>query len=275
MSTESNTNIPVEKRWSKYNKMHVVQAGDEGFYSLVFARCQPTDTAVSVSFKLHAALWNPGPNYLSACEEALPVLFFIFFVFFAGATGVWIWLLIKGGNKVQKIHYMMAVLLVVKTMAMLFESIRYHFIATTGVGHEWSVIYYIFAFLKGLLLFTVILLIGTGWSLVKPYLNDRSSGLLVALVASRRASLHAYLPEVPQNSNVNRHNPSVNPYPYPHPYPHPDLDPDPDPDPRQGEEDRACGAHTAGHRQRRPHRAGGDGAWIAGVVHLEGRSPLG
>ena len=163
----------------------------------MFARCQPTDTAVSVSFKLHAALWNPGPNYLSACEEALPVLFFIFFVFFAGATGVWIWLLIKGGNKVelllpqaqmspfifsslsrarslplslfppvslhpllllptpcwtlqvQKIHYMMAVLLVVKTMAMLFESIRYHFIATTGVGHEWSVIYYIFAFLKG------------------------------------------------------------------------------------------------------------------------------
>ena len=43
----------------------------------------------------------------------------------------------------------MAVLLIVKTMAMLFESIRYHFIATTGVGHEWSVIYYIFAFLKG------------------------------------------------------------------------------------------------------------------------------
>mmetsp|Transcript_5162 Transcript_5162/g.11418 ORF Transcript_5162/g.11418 Transcript_5162/m.11418 type:complete len:394 (-) Transcript_5162:208-1389(-) len=182
MSTESNTNIPVEKRWSKYNKMHVVQAGDEGFYSLVFARCQPTDTAVSVSFKLHAALWNPGPNYLSACEEALPVLFFIFFVFFAGATGVWIWLLIKGGNKVQKIHYMMAVLLVVKTMAMLFESIRYHFIATTGVGHEWSVIYYIFAFLKGLLLFTVILLIGTGWSLVKPYLNDREKKIVLVVL---------------------------------------------------------------------------------------------
>ena len=69
----------------------------------MFARCQPTDTAVSVSFKLHAALWNPGPNYLSACEEALPVLFFKFFVFFAGATGVWIWLLIKGGNKEESL----------------------------------------------------------------------------------------------------------------------------------------------------------------------------
>ena len=48
---------------------------------------------------------------------------------------------------------MMALLLVIKTMAMLFESIRYHFIATTGVGHEWSVIYYIFAFLKGISIF--------------------------------------------------------------------------------------------------------------------------
>ena len=31
MSTESNDNIPVEKRWNKYNKMHVVQVTNVGF----------------------------------------------------------------------------------------------------------------------------------------------------------------------------------------------------------------------------------------------------
>lgn len=76
----------------------------------------------------------------------------------------------------------MALLLAVKTAAMFFESIRYHYIATTGSGEGWSIVYYVFAFLKGLLLFTVILLIGTGWSLVKPYLNDREKKIVLVVL---------------------------------------------------------------------------------------------
>ena len=39
-----------------------------------------------------------------------------------------------------------------------------------------------FHYVPGLLLFTVILLIGTGWSLVKPYLNDREKKIVLVVL---------------------------------------------------------------------------------------------
>lgn len=39
-------------------------------------------------------------------------------------------------------------------------------------------VYYVFAFLKGIMLFTVILLIGSGWSLMKSYLNDQEKRII-------------------------------------------------------------------------------------------------
>jgi hypothetical protein len=39
-------------------------------------------------------------------------------------------------------------------------------------------VYYVFAFLKGVMLFTVILLIGSGWSLMKSYLNDKEKRII-------------------------------------------------------------------------------------------------
>lgn len=65
------------------------------------------------------------------------------------------------------------ILLSLKCLTLLFESIRYHYIAIFGVSEYWSIVYYFFAFLKGVMLFTVILLIGSGWSLMKSYLNDK------------------------------------------------------------------------------------------------------
>jgi hypothetical protein len=43
----------------------------------------------------------------------------------------------------------------------------------------WSIVYYVVTFCKSLLLFTVIILIGTGWSLVKPFLNDREKQIIL------------------------------------------------------------------------------------------------
>lgn len=61
---------------------HLPGQGEEGLYSLIFARCEPSSKDIEVSFKLHASFLNPGPNYLSACEKALPELFMIFTVMF-------------------------------------------------------------------------------------------------------------------------------------------------------------------------------------------------
>ena len=151
----------------------MVKQGDEGLYSLIFARCKPAGIdAASVNFKLNAAFWNPGPNYLSACEKQVPVVFLLFFLCFASAGGMWAWLLWKRSDHVHSIHKLMLVLVAFKSLALLFDSVRYHYIALTGSAEAWSIVYYIITFFKSLLLFTVILLIGTGWSLVKPYIKD-------------------------------------------------------------------------------------------------------
>lgn len=85
--------------------------------------------------------------------------------------------------QVHHIHHMMTVLLVFKTLSMLFESIRYHYLRLTGAAEAWSIVYYLFAFLKGITLFVVVLLIGTGWSLIKPFLNNRDKQIIVVVLS--------------------------------------------------------------------------------------------
>lgn len=43
----------------------------------------------------------------------------------------------------------------------------YHLIRATGHAEGWSVAFYFFTFIRGVLFFTVIVLIGTGWSYLK------------------------------------------------------------------------------------------------------------
>ena len=78
---------------------------------------------------------------------------------------------------------MMTVLLVFKTLSMLFESIRYHYLRLTGSAEAWSIVYYLFAFLKGITLFVVVLLIGTGWSLIKPFLNKKDKQIILVVLS--------------------------------------------------------------------------------------------
>ena len=42
--------------------------------------------------------------------------------------------------------------------------------------------YYFFTAVRGLLLFTVVVLIGTGWSFLKPFLNDREKQVLLIVI---------------------------------------------------------------------------------------------
>ncbi|KAJ1453605.1 lung seven transmembrane receptor-domain-containing protein [Pelagophyceae sp. CCMP2097] len=166
-------------------RTHRIEKDEEGLYSLIFVRCKPSNSGAATSFKLRAQFYNPGPAYLSACEAALPLLFALFCAGYAVALAAWAaLLLVRGGrcggaraagkpSPVHAIHWMMLVLLVFKTASVGSQSVKYHFINVTGSGEGWQFVYYAFASLKGVMLFVVILLIGTGWSLVKPYLSDR------------------------------------------------------------------------------------------------------
>lgn len=132
-------------------------------------------------------MYNPGPDYLSAGESALPALYLASFLAFAAALGAWVWFMLQhkgqvrcaagGGSllavtrcalQVHRIHLVMAALLLVKCMSLLFHSTMYHYIQRHGVpAVGWNTAYYVFASLKGVMMFTAIVLVGTGWSLVK------------------------------------------------------------------------------------------------------------
>jgi len=163
------------KDWKRISLVHVIDSPAVGMYSLLFFRCVPSGPHL-VNFQLEAEFYNPGPNYLSAGDTQLPTLYLVFFWLFAIALVVWCWALMRDpatGGVVHRIHYMMLILLSLKCLTLLFESIRYHYISMYGVSELWSIVYYFFACLKGVMLFTVILLIGSGWSLMKSYLNDK------------------------------------------------------------------------------------------------------
>lgn len=193
-----------------------------GFYSLIFAHCNNNNRATNnanevnkdirttantgsnavvsklessshyaKSFKLDVIFRNPGPDYLSAGDAPLPKLYFIFFLLYAGMMGLWMYVLGNKGNhkstafatpSVHQIHYVMLMLLTLKVLSLLFESIRYHYISLYGVSEGWSIVYYIFAGLKGIMLFTVILLIGSGYSLMKNYLSGHEKKVIYVVL---------------------------------------------------------------------------------------------
>lgn len=174
-----------EKNWKKSEQSHIVSAGASGLYSLIFARCQPSGSH-KVNFHLDVKFINPGPNYLSAGDAPLPVMYFSFFIVFSIALVAWCWVLSRDAATngiVHRIHYMMAILLTLKCLTLLVEGIRFHYISLVGVSEAWSIVYYVFAFLKGVMLFTVILLIGSGWSLMKAYLNDREKRVILVVLS--------------------------------------------------------------------------------------------
>lgn len=168
---------------SEHAISHVFTDEEQGLYTLLFIRCSPEDESwPPTSYHMHIEFKN-SDGFLSAGESPLPNLFFAIFVVFAFGLVAWIVLLRKAGRgQVHHIHHLMTVLLVLKTLSMLFESIRYHYIKTYGDGEGWDIVYYVFAFLKGVMLFVVILLIGTGWSFVKPFLNDREKKIVFVVL---------------------------------------------------------------------------------------------
>mmetsp|Transcript_49700 Transcript_49700/g.119661 ORF Transcript_49700/g.119661 Transcript_49700/m.119661 type:complete len:443 (-) Transcript_49700:50-1378(-) len=152
----------------------------EGLYDILFVRCEPK--SATVSFELKLTLYNPGPNFLSAGDQPLPTVFALMATVFFGTLVLWVVYLRKHPSKTQTLHRMMSVLLVLKALALTFESVTLHFVAARGAPIGWNVVYYIFAFLKGIMLFVVILLVGTGWSLLKPFLSDREKKIFLLVL---------------------------------------------------------------------------------------------
>lgn len=73
--------------WQDTSYEHTFIKGEAGLYSFVFVRCGPKHSQHRVSFNVRASFINPGPNYLSAGDAPLPVVYFVFFLLFTIALG--------------------------------------------------------------------------------------------------------------------------------------------------------------------------------------------
>jgi len=107
---------------------------------------------------------------------------------------IWIFYFLRGeGKRVLRIHYLMTMLVILKIFSIFFQGIEFHFKKTTGDAGGWAVAYYVFTFLKGITMFVVIALIGTGWTFIKPYLSDMDKKIFLIVIPLQVLANIAYV----------------------------------------------------------------------------------
>jgi len=159
-------------------------AGQEGLYNLYFHNCGNyiREGDVNVNFELDLVEHN-DKTYLSAGEIPLPVMYgFMSCAFFTIAC-YWICFLRKYRSWSFKIHWLMAGLVYFKSISVAFHAINYYYIGVEGLHvRTWAIIYYMLHLLKGALLFTTIVLIGTGYFFVKHVLSKKEKNLFMIVI---------------------------------------------------------------------------------------------
>ncbi len=167
---------------SSFNKLYVETDSDQ--FTLVFANCLPQ---LKISMDVRSAMYNLDGksgrrDYLSAGKTILPRVYFLFSLIYFTLAGAWIYFLYKKRLTVFGIHFFMLAVVILKALNLLCEAEDKSYIKRTGSAHGWDVLFYIFSFLKGITLFTLIVLIGTGWSFLKPYLQDKEKKVLMIVI---------------------------------------------------------------------------------------------
>ncbi|CAI9273345.1 unnamed protein product [Lactuca saligna] len=166
---------------SSLNKSYPINYPDE--YSLFFANCNRESL---VSMDVRTELYNTDDgnhrDYLSAGQTQLPSFYFLFSIIYLCFLVLWILECFNNKGSVHRIHFLMAVLLILKSLNLLCAAEEKHKVKVTGTAHGWDVLFYTFQFLKAVLLFTVIVLIGTGWSFLKPFLQEKEKKVLMIVI---------------------------------------------------------------------------------------------
>merc|ERR1712216_13425 len=114
----------LNEEGDEYKFSYTIAPGKQGEYSLYYTNCVPN---TAVSFNLEVELYNS--------KNSQP-------------------------GSVQQIHLLMGVLVFFKCLTVLCQSGMYHLIRLKGDPEGWNVAFYIFYSIRGLLLFTVVVLIG-------------------------------------------------------------------------------------------------------------------
>ncbi|CAN0926711.1 Protein CANDIDATE G-PROTEIN COUPLED RECEPTOR 7 [Linum grandiflorum] len=121
-------------------------------------------------------------DFLSAGQTQLPSLYSIYSIAYLAFGVFWVYMCVTNKRSVQSIHLLMAGLLVMKALNLICAAEDKHYVKVTGTPHGWDVLFYFFQFLRVVLLFTVIVLVGTGWSFLKPFLQEKEKKVLMIVI---------------------------------------------------------------------------------------------
>ncbi|RVW98835.1 Protein GPR107 [Vitis vinifera] len=166
---------------ASFNQSYPVSSPNE--YSLFFANCAPeSQVTMSVRTTVYNIDNGKTKDYLSAGQTQLPALYFLFSLAYFAFLVFWIHTCYINKRSVHRIHMLMAGLLLMKALNLICAAEDKHYVKVTGTPHGWDVLFYIFQFIRVVLLFTVIVLVGTGWSFLKPFLQEKEKKVLMIVI---------------------------------------------------------------------------------------------
>lgn len=162
---------------------------DAGLWSLYWVVCTDSPTT-TYTFDLKLEQWNTLPNgqrsYLPTGELPLPYIYGVFDVVCIGLFFFWIgYFLCSKNRKVNIVHYMMTLLLFFKVLTLFCQTFMYGTMARTGDAQGWNIAYYVFQSLRAVALFTVVLMIGTGFTFLKAFLSDSDKRLFFIVLPAQ------------------------------------------------------------------------------------------
>lgn len=164
-----------------------------GLYALFFYNCKGFNvsdssyvSAVPVSFYVEATMYNLDADgtkhYLTATDRNLPIVYALFGIVFIGLALVWYRQMQQNMDYVNRVHRVMLFLLLIKGLSLLLETAKLHHYDQSGHPSIWDWFYYIALGIKGCTLFGVLLLLGTGWAVMKQFLSEHDRKIFMIVL---------------------------------------------------------------------------------------------
>ncbi|XP_028410942.1 protein GPR107-like isoform X2 [Dendronephthya gigantea] len=161
--------------------LEVQNSTEKGLYNTFFHNCHG-GIGNSVDMTITVVEENDG-NYLSAGDAPLPMVFGFFAVVFSILSCIWFYILRQYWSETFKVHYLMFLLVLLKSLDVLLNAVNYYYIGRDGTKAEsWAVLHYIAHLFKGGLLFTTIILLGTGYFFIKHVLSGRDKKIFLIVI---------------------------------------------------------------------------------------------
>lgn len=152
-----------------------------GLYRFFLRNCNSNRFSVSIDVEAYN-VFDGQRDYLSLGDSPLPVVFFVFTGLFAVLLVLWVIVLRRHWNQRRIVHIFMTMVIVANVLTQLFDGAHQLNLSRTGHIYGWSVVFYIVSIIKGVLFFFIILLIGSGFSLIKPVLSSREKKIVFIVV---------------------------------------------------------------------------------------------